>query len=442
MTAIADRGLETKCLEIKADLPASIPSMGAEPLPASVHADGGDVARSFDEFFRTFETYRTVNDARIEEIESRGSSDVLTLDKLDRLDAALDATQRRLDDLTLKARRPRISQREPRQMTSAALEHKAAFETYLRSGREQVLRPLEVKALSAGSDPDGGYLVPDETETEIMRRLSEVSPIRAIAGNRQVSSSTYKKPFAITGPASGWVGETAARPETTASTLAELTFSAMELYAMPAATSSLLDDAAVDMDQWIAEEVETAFAEQEGAAFVNGDGVNKPTGFLQAPRLAEASWAWGSLGTISTGEAGGFPAIAPGDTLIDLIYALKSGYRQNARFVMNRKTQGEVRKLKDADGNYLWQPPAGSGGAATLMNFPITEAEDMPEIAINAPAIAFGDFKRGYLVVDRMGVRLLRDPYSAKPYVLFYTTKRVGGGVQDFDAIKLLTFAV
>ncbi|MBO6757725.1 MAG: phage major capsid protein [Roseibium sp.] len=436
LTDPAHRG-EPAPFEIKADLP---PGAVHSPEPAA-GAEGEDVARSFETFFRTFETYRDVNDARLAEIERRGSADVVTLDKLDRLDAALDATKKRLDTLTLKARRPEIGAPAGRQGSTQALEHKAAFDAYVRSGREHNLRPLEIKALSAGSDPDGGYLVPEETETEILRRLAEVSPIRAIAGSRQVSAATYKKPFAISGPQSGWVGETAARPETTAPTLAELTFPAMELYAMPAATATLLDDAAVDMDAWIAEEVETAFAEQEGTAFVSGDGVNKPTGFLSAPRVAEASWTWGSLGTVSTGEAGGFPALAPSDTLIDLIYTLKSGYRQNARFVMNRKTQGAIRKLKDADGNYLWQPPASAGGAATLMNFPVTEAEDMPDIGIDAPAIAFGDFRRGYLVVDRLGVRLLRDPYSAKPYVLFYTTKRVGGGVQDFDAIKLLVFS-
>ncbi|WP_244314021.1 phage major capsid protein [Roseibium denhamense] len=453
MTATSDTGmagLETKAFEIKADMPGSalppVPPIsqlpGSPAAPASdVNTSGADVARSFDSFFQTFEAYRSVNDARIAEIENRGSADILTLEKLDRLDSALNATQRRLDDLSLKTRRPQLSGHETRASSPAVLEHKAAFEAYVRSGREQMLRPLEPKALAAGSDPDGGYLVPEQTETEIMRRLAQVSPIRAIAGSRQVSSATYKKPFSVTGPQAGWVGETDARPETNAPQLAELTFPAMELYAMPAATATLLEDAAVNMDQWIAEEVETAFAEQEGAAFVNGDGVNKPTGFLSVPQVAETSWAWGSLGTLSTGEAGGFPTLAPADKLIDLIYTLKSGYRQNARFVMNRKTQGEVRKLKDADGNYLWQPPSGPGASATLFNYPVTEAEDMPNMAIDATAIAFGDFRRGYLVVDRMGVRLLRDPYSAKPYVLFYTTKRVGGGVQDYDAIKLLTFS-
>ncbi|MCB1489321.1 MAG: phage major capsid protein, partial [Bauldia sp.] len=213
-----------------------------------------------------------------------------------------------------------------------------------------------------------------------------------------------------------------------------------ELYAMPAATGTLLDDAAVDIDAWIAEEVEIAFATQEGAAFVDGDGDKKPTGFLQYTTVAEASWAWEKIGYVITGIAGGFATSDPVDDLIDLVYALKAGYRQNAHFVMNRKTQGAVRKLKDVDGNYIWQPGSQPGGAATLMNFPIVDAEDMPDIGTDKFAIAFGDFRRGYLVVDRIGVRVLRDPYTAKPYVLFYTTKRVGGGVQDFDAIKLLKF--
>jgi HK97 family phage major capsid protein len=203
-----------------------------------------------------------------------------------------------------------------------------------------------------------------------------------------------------------------------------------------------LEDAAVNIDEWLAAEVEAAFAEQEGTAFVTGDGVNKPKGFLSYTKVANASWVWGQTGYIATGVAGDWPASTPSDVLVDLVYAVRAGYRQNGAFVMNRKTQAAIRKFKDASGNYLWQPPAIAGGRASLMTFPVVEAEDMPDIAANAFAIAFGDFRRGYLVVDRTGVRVLRDPYSAKPYVLFYTTKRVGGGVQDFDAIKLLKFAL
>ena len=259
---------------------------------------------------------------------------------------------------------------------------------------------------------------------------------------RQVSGSVYKKPFSLTGPGTGWVGETAARPETTTPTLAELSFPTMELYAMPAATSALLDDSAVNIDEWIADEVRVAFAEQEGTAFVSGNGVNKPRGFLDYPKIANASWTWGNVGFITTGVAGAFPASNPTDKLIDLAYSIKSAYRANAHFVMSRATQAAIRKFKDADGNYIWQPAQRPGEAPTLLGHPVAESEDMPAIAADSHSIAFGDFRRGYLVVDRVGIRILRDPYSSKPYVLFYTTKRVGGGVQDFGAIKLLKFAV
>jgi HK97 family phage major capsid protein len=396
-----------------------------------------EATEAFGEFMTAFEAFRQENDRRLAEIEAKGAADVVTAEKVDRIAAALDEQKRAMDGLLIAKARPKLG----REATSVAgLEHRSAFEAYVRSGDDRQLRALESKAMSYGSGQDGGYLVPDETETEIGRRLSALSPIRSIASVRRVSGAVLKKPFATSGPAVGWVGETAARPQTASPVLAELSFPTMELYAMPAATASLLEDAAVDLDQWISGEVETAFAEQEGAAFVSGDGVNKPRGFLDYPVTAEAGWSWGNLGYVATGVSGALPASDPSDVLIDVIYALKAGYRQNASFVMNRKTQGAIRKLKDADGNYLWQPPAAPGSRAMLMGFPLVEAEDMPDIAADETALAFGDFSRGYLVVDRAGVRVLRDPYSAKPYVLFYTTKRVGGGVQDFDAIKLLKF--
>ena len=284
--------------------------------------------------------------------------------------------------------------------------------------------------------------MPPETEASVNAALRAISPIRAIAGIRQVSSAVYKKPFSVNGFGTGWVGETAARPQTSTPTIDALTFPAMELYAMPAATSALLDDSAVNIDQWIAEEVRDAFAQQEGQAFITGDGVNKPRGFLDYPKVANASWTWGNLGTVATGVAGAFPASNPTDKIIDLVFSVKAGYRANASFVMNRTTQAQIRKFKDAQGDYIWQSAQARGATPTLLGYPVVEAEDMPDIATDAHAIAFGDFQRGYLVVDRVGIRVLRDPYSAKPYVLFYTTKRVGGGVQDFNAIKLMKFGV
>ncbi|MFC6487970.1 phage major capsid protein [Nitratireductor sp. GCM10026969] len=404
-------------------------------------AGGADVTGAFEDFMTSFEAFKQANDERLNEVERRSASDPVTAEKVERISAAIDEQKRMLDRLVLKKARPALGGREGGLGALESLEHKEAFESYIRTGDERHLRGLEEKAMSYGSGQDGGYLVPEETEAAIGKRLAALSPIRSIASVRQVSTAVLKKPFAITGPATGWVGETAARPETASSTLDELSFPTAELYAMPAATAALLEDSVVDLDSWIAGEIETAFAEQEGAAFVNGDGANKPRGFLDYPQVADGSWNWGNVGYVATGAADDLPATAPSDLLIDLVYALKAGYRQNASWLMNRKTQASLRKLKDADGNYLWQPPATPGSRAMLAGFPVVEAEDMPDITADATPIAFGDFGRGYLVVDRTGVRVLRDPYSAKPYVLFYTTKRVGGGIQNFEAIKLLKVA-
>lgn len=394
----------------------------AAALPA------GDVNALFADFMNAFEEFKSTNDQRLGELEKRGSADTLLEGKLDRLNAVLDGHKSALDKAAVDKARPALEGGR----AVASEEYKDAFSAYVKRGEE--------KALSIGSNPDGGYLVPGETETEIARLLTAISPMRSICGVRQVSSSVYKKPITVTGPQVGWVGETAARAQTASQVIDELTFPTTELYAMPAATQAFLDDAAVDVGQWIAEEVNAAFAEQETTAFILGDGVNKPSGFLNADTVDEANWAWEKLGTISTGADAGFDANDPADALVDLVYALKAGYRQNATWLMNRRTQGAVRKLKDAEGNYLWQPAASPDGRASLMGFSLVEAEDMPDIGADSLSVAFGDFRRGYLIVDRQGVNILRDPYSAKPYVLFYTTKRVGGGISDFDAIKLLKF--
>jgi HK97 family phage major capsid protein len=410
--------------------------MTARPAPEA-KAMPETMTDAFDDFMQAFEAFKEVNDRRLGEIEEKLTADIVTTEKMDRINRAMDEQKKLIDQLVLKKARPPLG----RSGAGEAAEHKAAFEQYIRRGDEAGLREIEAKAMSVGAAADGGYLVPPETDSEIGRKLSVVSPIRALATVRQVSGSVLKKPFAISGMASGWVAETAARPQTNSAQLAELSFPTMELYAMPAATQALLDDAAVDIEAWISSEIDIVFAEQEGTAFVSGDGVNKPKGFLAYAAVADSAWSWGSLGYVATGAAGAFKASGPSDTLVDVVYALKAGYRQNANFVMNRKVQAEVRKFKDAEGRYLWQPPATAGGQASLMGFPVTEAEDMPDIAANALSIAFGDFRAGYLVVDRTGVRVLRDPYSAKPYVLFYTTKRVGGGVQNFEAIKLVRFS-
>jgi HK97 family phage major capsid protein len=384
------------------------------------------------EMMAAFEAFKGANDARLDEIERKASADTLLEEKVARIDQAVATAQSRLDRVVSEGRRPELG-------GSPILvrgEEKSAFDGYLRAGSV-----LEVKAGLSTAPTSGGYVVPEQTERAIERRLMAGSPMREIATVRTVAAGVFKKPVSIAGVGSGWVAETAARPQTDPATLALLEFPSADLYACPAATQTLLDDALVDLDEWLAAEVEDAFAAQETEAFVNGDGANKPRGFLDYDIVADATQAWGELGYVASGAAGAFATTGPTDRLIDLVYAPKAQYRPNARFVMNRRTVSAVRKFKDADGNYIWQPAHRAGETASLLGYPLTEIETMPDVAANAAAIAFGDFRRGYLIVDRAGVRVLRDPYSAKPYVLFYTTRRVGGGVQDFDAIKVMKFA-
>ncbi len=402
-------------------------------------AMGLEIKQAFDDFLRGFEAFKQDNDERLKQIERR-SGDVVAEEKVDRINKALDEQKQKIDTLMLAASRPALG--GELKSDPSLKERKAGFDRYVRKGDAGGLDSIEIKAMSAGTNADGGYTVPLEIERTIDRVLAKASPIRGIASVRQIGGGVYRKPIATVAAASGWVGETDSRPQTNTNTLAAIDFPATELYAMPAATQSLLDDSAVDIEQWLADEVQIVFAEQEGAAFVTGDGTSKPKGFLQYTNVADASWSWGSIGYIASGAAGAFASSNPADALMDLAYAPKQGYRANGRWTMNRKTEAAIRKFKDSTGNYIWQPGVAAGQPNTIFGYPVTEVEDMPDIAANSYSVAFGDFARGYLVVDRIGIRVLRDPYSAKPYVLFYTTKRVGGGVQNFEAIKLMKFGV
>jgi HK97 family phage major capsid protein len=388
-----------------------------------------------DALKRVFEEYKETNDARLAALAgSRG--DVLLEEKVDRLDRTLNEHKAALDRVALAQRRPALAAEAPQ-----LSERKSAWNAYLRRGDESSLAQIEAKALSVGSSADGGYVAPPELDRLIEARLKVVSPMREIATVRMTGASVFKKPISITQAGTGWVAEAGGRTQTDTPTLSLLEFPTAELYANLAATQTLLDDSYVNIEEWIASETEEAFAGQERAAFVAGDGSNKPTGFLLAANIvAEGSHVWGKVGYVASGAAGAFASSDPVEKLIDLVYTPRSEFRQNARFAMNRKTLAAVRKLKDSNDNYIWQP-ADAGSASTVLGYPVTELEDMPDIAANSHSIAFGDFARFYLIVDRAGVRVLRDPYSAKPYVLFYVTKRVGGGIQNFDAVKLMKFA-
>lgn len=412
------------------------PLFTSAPLEHKAFLDVGGANRASDaqEFMALLEEFKATNNQRLAAIESKGAVDPLTDAKLGRIEKRLDA----LDGLLLKSQRPKLESTAD----FGDIESKAAMDTYVRKGKTDGYDAMESKGLSVGSEADGGYLVHPQMETDLLSTLRGDSPMRALASTLTISAGTYKRPFVVSGTGGGWVGETANRGQTASPQLAEMAYPAMELYAMPAATKTLLDDSAVDIERWLIDEMNEAFGEQESQAFIAGDGVARPKGILAYPREPAAQAGFGTIGTVETGTAGNFDADEPADALFELVHSLPAKYRRNGTFLMNRMTLSAVRRLTNADGDYLFQANLSDSLKMSLLGFPIVECDDMPDIAVDSPAVAFGDFARAYLIVDRQGVQLLRDPFSAKPYVLFYATKRVGGGMADFNALRILTFSV
>ena len=336
--------------------------------------------------------------------------------------------------------RPALSTAEAARAEAGA-PHIKAFDAYLRNGDDDGLRGLELegKAMSSAVAGDGGYLVDPQTAETVKSVLASTASIRAIANVVQVEATSFDVLIDHSDVGHGWATETDPTTETGTPAIDRITIPLHELSALPKASQRLLDDSAFDIEGWLAGRIADKFARAEAAAFISGDGMDKPKGFLTHPAVDNEVWAWGNLGYVPTGVDGDFGGA---DAIIDLVYALGAQYRANAAFVMNSKTAGAVRKLKDNDGRFLWSDGLAAGEPARLMGYPVLIAEDMPDIATGADAIAFGDFGAGYTVAERPDLRVLRDPFSAKPHVLFYATKRVGGDVSDFAAIKLLKFAV
>ncbi len=321
--------------------------------------------------------------------------------------------------------------------------HKKAFGAYLRCGDDDGLRGLvlEGKALSTAIAADGGYLVDPQTADTIRSLLLSTSSLRAVGNVVQVDATSFDVLIDRTEVGSGWATEVGPQTETATPTIERISIKLHELSAMPKASQRLLDDSAFDVEGWLAGKIATRFIRAEAAAFINGDGIDKPKGIMLPAKVANASWVWGSLGYVPSGAAADFPTTNAVDCIVNLVYALNADYRTNGTFLMNSKTAGAVRKMKDADGRFLWSDGLVAGQPSTLMGYPVLVSEDMPDIAANAYAIAFGDFAAGYTIAERPDLRILRDPFSAKPHVLFYASKRVGGDVTDYAAIKLLKFA-
>ena len=388
---------------------------------------------------KAFDAFKAENDARLREIEKKGAADPLLTEKVDKINAdiaQISALKKQLDTLETAVAQGQFPGGGKNELDRVKAQHKDAFAKFFRKGAEGGLRDLEVQAgLSTLSDPDGGFLVPEDYEQAIDRVALSVSAMRRLATVRTIGTDTYKKLVNQGGASAGWVGEKGARAETNTPTLTEIAINTKEIYAMPAATQTLLDDSRVDIAGWLADEVSIEFSEQESEAFIHGNGVEQPKGIAAYAMAANSSYVWGKVGYITSGNAS---LVNDLDKLIDLQHSLKPVYRNGAAWLMNDATLATIRKMKDGDGNYIWVPGLKDGAPDTLLGKPVEIDDNVDDIGANKYPIFFANFKRAYLIIDRQGVRVLRDPYTTKPYVLFYTTKRVGGGIVMYEAIKAL----
>lgn len=318
--------------------------------------------------------------------------------------------------------------------------HQKAFDAYIRHGDDGALRGLPLEGKAMNSTSDAGFLAAPTVAVQVQEALNVTASLRRVANVVQVESATFEMLVDMGDIAHGWATETGTQAETGTPTVQRVVIPVHELSAMPKASQRLLDDGAFDVETWLAGRIAEKFARAEATAFISGDGVNKPRGFLTHARAANATANNVQIGTIPSGATGDFAAANPANALIDLVYALAAQYRANASFVMNSKTAAAVRKMRDTDGRFLWADSLSMGQPPQLLGYPVLLCEDMPDIANGSASIAFGDFKSAYTIVERPDLRVLRDPFSAKPHVLFYATKRVGGGVTDARAIKLMVF--
>jgi HK97 family phage major capsid protein len=417
----------------------------------------------------TFAAFKsTVNDLDAEVKRMKG--DVVTNDKLDRINAALDkvaddikAATKRADELEAKSNRLNLAGGPADEIETKTAKafgeqtgnvvnvddlraYKAAL--YGMKGPLRTTRPgdAEAKAMSVGSDPDGGYLVTPDTTGRIVSRIYETSPMRQVASVMSIGTDTVEGLADLGENGFAWVGETGTRSENTSAQLGKWSIPVHEAVSVVSATQKVLEDARLDLEAWLAMKSADRIARGENTAFVSGNGISKPRGFTDytTAATADATRTWGQLEHIATGANGAFRTRSgdtnPVDDLISVIYALKAAYRGNARWMTNRAVLGAARKLKDGQGNFIWQPAATAGQPSSLLGFPVVEAEDMPALGTGSLSMAFGDFREGYQIVDRIGLSVLRDPYTSYPYVFFKFRTRVGGGVVNFEAIKLLKF--
>jgi HK97 family phage major capsid protein len=379
-----------------------------------------------------WEQFKHINDTRLRDIERKGHADPLYQEHLNNINSALDNYKNRLDQIETAYNRPLMGENEGhKSFDPMQNEYSKAFRSYLRKGMDAGLEVLQTKALSVGSDPDGGYLVTPTMSSKIVQAIYETSPMRQLASVETISSDALELIDDHDQAAAGWTSETGTISETSTPTLAKRNISTNELYAQPKATQKLVDDSAIDIENWLSGKIADIFSRKENTSFISGNGVGQPRGIL----TYAAGTSWGKVEQVNSGTNGAVGA----DAIITLFYSLKDAYSKRANFLMNRTVIQGVRLLKQTSTNqYLWQPGLAAGAPDTLMGVPVMMAADMPVAATNSLSVAVGDFQAAYQIVDRRGIRILRDPFTEKPFVKFYATKRVGGDVINFEAIKLM----
>lgn len=379
---------------------------------------------------KTFHDYKAEHTAQLEAV--KGSTEAFQALKVEKINAEIDRLQKAVDDTNIKMAAAELGGAASGRPVKDR-EYTGAFNAHMKRGEIQA-------ALNKGTAADGGFTAPTEWDRTITDRLVQVSPMRQLATVQTISGNAFSKLFNQKGTTSGWVGETAARPETNTPTFGSLTYTTGEIYANPSATQGMLDDSEVNLEAWLAGEVEQEFALQEGLAFLSGNGTNRPTGILNyvTGGANATTHPYGAITTVNSGAA----ALLTADGIVNLTEDLPSEFTGNARFIMNKATITAIRRLKDGQGNYLWQPTYTAGSPATINGYGYTEMAGMPVIAAGARPILFGDFARGYLVIDRVGVRVLRDPFTNKPYINFYTTRRVGGGLLNPQVLRAMNVSV
>lgn len=387
-----------------------------------------------------FEAFKKANDEMLQaKAEGKAVGDLTA--KVETINNDITRLGKDIQEIAKKANRPQLGGGD-NQLTEEQQEHKAAFVSFLRKGDDSGLSSLERKALQRGSDVDGGYLVPVDMAAEIDRVASTISVVRGLADVRQIGSASHKFRAKTSGLAARWVGEGETGGETTNPKYARIEIDAEEMEAEPWVYNDTLEDADYNLEADVTDEAGIAFGEAEGAAFISGNGIKKPRGILTYDVVANASYAWGKVGYVASGGAGAFAASNPGDNLIDLIHSLKSQYRQGAALLMADTTLAAVRKIKDGSGNfYLFNPDATGKFSGYVLGVPVEIDDNMPAIAANSYSIAYANLKRGYRIVDRKGIALIRDNLTTKGTTKFNFRKRVGGGIRNFEAIKLMKFA-